>query len=402
MNRSLLVFQNSLKSDVSVANYTRHLDLFMNFVSSEMNVELDYDSLSAIPIPRIQILVEDYIMMLKKKLSPNSIPSYYYPIQSFFESNDVDLRWKKIRKLFPQKVKVSGDKPYSNNDIKKMLEVTPQLRNKVIIHFLASTGCRLGALPDLQLKHLSNMPFGCKSVLIYEDSIEEYYSFLTTEASNSLDEYLDMRKNDGEFLSDSSPVFRNKYLIGNSPVKKMSIKSIQNVVSRAVLKSGIRGTIKRNNRYEKQTDHAFRKRFNTILKLNNDVNSNIIEKMLGHKKGLDNVYLKPTKEQMFEEFVKGIAQLTINPEQRQQYEIKKQEEKINSLQITQKEKVKQEEKMNDMEERLNFLSDSQFAMISTIQEIYKTDKKTMKKFISTFEKDLKNISEFDPSEYKSS
>ena len=57
--------------------------------------------------------------------------------------------------------------------------------------------------------------------------------------------------------------------------------------------------------------------------------------------------------------------------------------------------------MKNMEERLNFLSDSQFAMISTIQEMSKKDKKTMKKFISIYEKDFKNISDFDPSEYTS-
>ncbi len=154
---------------------------------------------------------------------------------------------------------MSGDKPYTNDDIKKMLDVTPQLRNKAIIHFLASSGCRLGALPDLQLRHLSEMSDGCKSVLVYEDSIEEYYTFFTPESSKSLDEYFEQRKIDGEVLSATSPVFRNKYLIGNSPVKEMSEKSIQNVVARAVLKSGIRGEVKRNGRYEKQTDHAFRK-----------------------------------------------------------------------------------------------------------------------------------------------
>ena len=66
-------------------------------------------------------------------------------------------------------------------------------------------------------------------------------------------------------------------------------------------------------------------------------------------------------------------------------------------QSLQKEKVQQEEKMKNMEERLNFLSDSQFAMISTIQEMSKKDKKTMKKFISIYEKDFKNISDFENS-----
>jgi len=50
---------------------------------------------------------------------------------------------------------------------------------------------------------------------------------------------------------------------------------------------------------------------NTILKLESKVNSNIAEKIMGHKNGLDGVYLSPTREECFKEFVKGIDQLTI-------------------------------------------------------------------------------------------
>ena len=60
----------------------------------------------------------------------------------------------------------------------------------------------------------------------------------------------------------------------------------------------------------------FRKRFNTILKINNDVNSNIAEKLMAHKKGLDGVYLQPTREECFNEFVKAILQLTVDDSQR--------------------------------------------------------------------------------------
>jgi len=74
-----------------------------------------------------------------------------------------------------------------------------------------------------------------------------------------------------------------------------------------------------------------------------------------------------------------------------------QDEKITSLKITQKEKIQQNEKIKDLEERLNSLSSSQFAMINTIQDMAKKDGKTMKKFISIYEKDLDAINDFENS-----
>lgn len=64
--------------------------------------------------------------------------------------------------------------------------------------------------------------------------------------------------------------------------------------------------------YDIQMDHGFRKRFNTILKINSGINSNIAEKLMGHKRGLDGVYFTPTREQCFEEFKKAIPELTID------------------------------------------------------------------------------------------
>ena len=60
---------------------------------------------------------------------------------------------------------------------------------------------------------------------------------------------------------------------------------------------------------------------NTILKLESRINSNIAEKILGHKNGLDGVYLTPTRQECFKEFVKGINQLTISDTNRKQIEI---------------------------------------------------------------------------------
>ena len=58
-----------------------------------------------------------------------------------------------------------------------------------------------------------------------------------------------------------------------------------------------------------QADHGFRKRFNTILKLDNSVNHNVAEKLMGHKNGLDGVYLTPTVNELFAEFRKAMHKI---------------------------------------------------------------------------------------------
>ena len=72
----------------------------MEYVSQELKAPLDYDSLVSVEFGKLQIMLEDYIMMIKKSKSPNSIGAYFYPVQSFCEANDIDLRWRKIKKLF--------------------------------------------------------------------------------------------------------------------------------------------------------------------------------------------------------------------------------------------------------------------------------------------------------------
>ncbi len=61
------------------------------------------------------------------------------------------------------------------------------------------------------------------------------------------------------------------------------------------------------------------------MKLENNVNANIVEKILGHKNGLDGVYFTPTMEECFAEFKKAIQSLTISDKNRDELKIKKLE-----------------------------------------------------------------------------
>ena len=366
------MFQESLNSEITRKRYTYALSIFKNYYKIK-----DFDGIITIEKSELQKMVETYVIHVKKNVNPNSVPPYLTPIKTFLETNDIELNWRKIKRLYPNKIKSSGSSAYQTSDVKLMLEVTKQIRNKAIIHFFASTGVRAGVLSELKIRHIRDMPLGCKMVSVYENTREEYNTFLTPEASNALDLYLHERKSHGETLTEDSPLFRERYqLVGVRP-RSITVNSISAVVRRSAKNASIRGQMK-NGRYSEQLVHGFRKRFNTILKLNNEVNDNAIEKMMGHKNGLDGTYLQITTEQLFEEFRKGIADLTIADDERDKLKIQELESEKSELEHIQIKNLQYAKKLesdhevitslvNDMQDK----SDRQIELIKMINELQK-------------------------------
>ena len=77
MQRSLLLFENSIKTNATRTRYLYHLNKFKEFYKIK-----DYDSLLTIDPKKLQIMVEDYVMMLKKRIGPNSMRTYMAGIQA--------------------------------------------------------------------------------------------------------------------------------------------------------------------------------------------------------------------------------------------------------------------------------------------------------------------------------
>jgi integrase len=316
----LEMLMNSVHSVQTQRQYTRTFGMFLKFAGLKNGHDV-----MQLETKRLTELVIDYVLHLKNTISPNSLPTYMYSVISFCEINDIELKWKKIKKFYPPKVKASGQGAYSTDDVRKMLATQSKLVNRALIHFVASTACRAGAILDetpnrpLCMGDLRDMPHGCQMVTIYTDSVEEYRAFLTPEASTALSDYHKERKSNGEIFTQDTPVFLDK--LGNP----MNYDSVFSILSISAENANVRGKMK-NGRYHVQTCHGYRKRFNTLLKLDNDVNDNAIERTMGHKNGLDGSYLQITDERLFEEFWKGVPVLTVDNTARDQIKIQGLEE----------------------------------------------------------------------------
>lgn len=309
MSRSLLLFESAIKTEATKKQYTFYLKQFLTYAKLD-----DPDALLTLKDSALQVMLEDYLFHIKKRISPNSIPPIYAALELFLSMNDKTLNFTKVRKMFPSTLKKSGSGAWTTDNIGKMLEVAGSKRNKALILLMSSTGCRVGAIPELKIKHIKDYE-NCKQITFYPGSKEEYVGFLTPESSKMLDDYLAERRKDGEKITDDSPVFRSVYKIGSMRIETMGIGAVMALMKRIV--ESINVTRESNGkRYGVQLNHGFRKRYNTILKVISDVNPNIAEKLLGHKNGLDGVYFVPTVEQLFTEFRKSISELTIDNSER--------------------------------------------------------------------------------------
>ncbi len=324
--RSYQIFVSVTMSDKTRAGYIRDLNKFLVFTKVA-----DYDTLAKLGVDTIQEFLEDYVAELKSR-NITSIRTRLAGPELFFDMNKKLFYKKILHRLLPSNDNVmGGNTAYTNEDITKMLSSTFKPRTKAIIHLLAATGIRPGAFddPPLQMKHLQKIE-DCQSIKIYDGSKESYFAFLTPECVEVFNDYFESRKLNGEKLTPESYIFHT-YNTKTKLNEYLSSGGVTGILKKLIKKAGISRIRINHKTYDKAIAYGFRKRFNTILKLNNEINSNIVEKLLGHRNGLDGHYFTPTREESFKEFQKGIADLTIDPTKRQEVEIVKQQEKITNL-----------------------------------------------------------------------
>jgi len=307
-SRAVQIFEEYIQSEKTREHYSYHLQRFVNHYNLE-----SFDSILALKTEELKQKIEDYVILFKNDgKSSNYIRVIVFAIQSFCDSNDkMGINWKKIRKLLGKKQKPKKSRPYTTSEIKRMLHSVKALRNKALILFLSSSGVRRGAIPELLMKDLKQMSHGCVAITVYEGSDEEYVTFINKESNDALTLYFEQRTHDGETITPNSLVFRAKNSDAGTTPKPLNEASISNLILRCKINAGVNFDDSPN-----LLCHAFRRRFNTILKLNKDSNAPLIERLMGHDMKLDNSYFQPTLDDLFDEYQKGMSDLAIEDSER--------------------------------------------------------------------------------------
>ncbi len=326
------LFFNSIRSQATKLVYTTYLRRFMKFVNCNNINDLIFKFKDADPND-IQRRVIEFIIQMKESGGMNyqSIHNYVAPVISFYKINDIVLNTRKISKFMPPKTRVKKNRGYEHEEIQKLLNIADE-RLKAVILMLVSGGMRIGAIPTLHVRDLEKKKNeNLYKVTIYENEEEEYFTFLTPEASRAVDAYLEMRKRYGEKVGPDSILIRNQFDTRDpfsiAAPRAVNVITLSGKLSQLAERAGIRertalkeGEKLGSIRKAVPIAHGFRKSFTTFsLNAKMDI---IKRRMLeGHSVGIDDHYALPSESDLLEEYQKAIDALTINPENRLQRKV---------------------------------------------------------------------------------
>jgi integrase len=332
-----ILFEESIKSEATKLMYTFHLKKYLDFAGPE------FQNFSEIEPRAIEQKIIEFIISMKQQEHKSyfSIHNHISPVLTFYKINDIVLNVSKIKRYYPSKKRANRDRSYTHEEIQRLLDIADE-RVRTVILLLASTGMRIGAIPDLRLKNMekiSNSLFEIYRITVYEGFNEEYITFTTPECTRAIDNYLTMRSRYGEKLDTSSWLIREQFDIRdqfairkpiNRPLKTISLSyKIRDIAIRAGIRSvesdndnNKRGTIRK----EVPIAHGFRKFFTTQL-IESDLKTELRWLLEGHNlKANDGNYVRTTAKRLQQEYEKAIDNLTIDPNQRLR-------KKIETLQI---------------------------------------------------------------------
>jgi hypothetical protein len=95
MEKSLVIFEKFVRSNATKKMYLYAFNTFLKWAQSNKEKLLTADGLLQLKDEILQEILEDYIMYLRKRLSPNSIPPRIASLDLFFSMNDKNLNFKK-------------------------------------------------------------------------------------------------------------------------------------------------------------------------------------------------------------------------------------------------------------------------------------------------------------------
>jgi integrase len=258
---------------------------------------------------------------MEGKITNGTLKNYWKPIKLLCDSGNVTINVKNITRGLPKVRRYANDRAPTITEIQKICEY-PDRRIKTIVYIMASSGIRLGAWEDLKWENIipiTRNGITLAKMTVYAGTDEEYYTFITPEAYNELKKWMDYRKESGEDINEKSWVMRQLWnakkgrkfgLVTVS--KKLREAGMRSLMEHALWSQGVRNKSQlTGNRYEFQANHGLRKWFKTKCELAGMKSINV-ELLIGHSIGLADSYYRITENELLEDYLKAIDNLSIN------------------------------------------------------------------------------------------
>lgn len=314
----------------------------------------------------------------KKDISAGTLHNHLKPIKKFLRAyKDVytKIDWDRINEALPKPRQYSHDRCPTLDEIRKLAQFPDHSRRiKPLVYVMCSSGIRLGAWDYMRWKHVTpirdeqtNKVIAAKLLVYAGEDNDEYISFMTGEAYEAVQEYIDFRASYGEHITGDSWVMRTEFRTtdisrndnnennnknkhpGNvskiDKPEKFHSEAIGRYIVRALQKQGIRDVLPEGQRrHDFRGVHGLRKWFKTraeqaMLRTN-------VELLMGHDIGLSTSYYKASERELLTDYLKAVPYLTVNDESI--VETLKEQQK----ELEQREQEK-DKKLAEMERRLN-------------------------------------------------
>jgi len=263
---------------------------------------------------------------------------------------------------------------------------------------MISGGFRIGSWNYLKWKHVLPLKredgeiLGAK-IIIYAGEPEEYYSFITLEAYESLKTWIDYRMKAGEDITGESWIMRDLWQTTDFSYgaqrglvrypKQLKATGVKSLIERAMKAQRLAIPLAKGvKRREWKSGHGYRKYFKTRAEqVMKPVN---VELLSGRDIGVSGSYYKPTEKELFEDYIKAVDLLTINNNpivlEKQIIELKEKSidnEYIIKAKLHEKDEQIVELIKNDKfkEDALTHLSDQLMVLTERIQELERKQSK---------------------------
>ena len=294
-------------------------------------------------------------------IKPRTIHNWINAIKKLLDMNEIPIVWKKIRSMIPPEVVNDNSRGWKKDEIEKMLRFA-RADDRCAILIACSSGIRLGAFAfcwkdvrpvyhyngkylfedeDVTESVEKNGKIVCGMILIYGDSKERYFAFITPETLNAVSDYKEKWIQEiGRPPRDEEPFFRAyRIFIKGGVIRTLSESGLADRINLIAREAGLRNPlVKGKKRHEVPLMNGFRRFLNKQMKSSKSKNSTLAElifseRLMGHGGliPLDYNYFKSNIVELIEQYLVAIPNLTISKEMRQKEIIKQQNEEINEL-----------------------------------------------------------------------
>lgn len=224
--------------------YTLYINLFSKYIKKDLK-QINSDD------------IVEYLSYLKseKKVSSSSLNLFLASINHFYK-DFLDIKLNLKIKLPKKSKKIPTT--LTKYEIKKLIENTKSIRNKLIIEFIYSTGVRLSECLNMKINDLNFQEATGRVIAGKGD--KDRIIILSKNWIEKYKKYLKQRK------------YNSEYLFVSNKGEKLSPDSIQKFLKISAKKANIQ---------KKVSPHKLRHSFATSL-LEEDVNIRYIQQLLGH------------------------------------------------------------------------------------------------------------------------